>query len=410
MASGVLKVGSTEAAAEHECSSQATTADRVECNERSLLAAEVELTRAYKSTMAQISSRTDLDPDLRRKWAEAVRNAQRAWITFRDRDCGDPIRFEWLNGSGVGAAAAQCRLTAIKSRASQLTARYPDQRSNTPSQALSAPVARQNSVTYEMGRKTAASPEADRCTVKAGDNVTPITPQTLSKRLVGLAATKSEFESSQDFEDRKITAQQNVQPKYIVTATASSDHISYDADRERFAISKFSWANISPDLESVRGLDERPISVLTNYHGLGLSTSETPSGTYRGSNAYGVSAEIVRLRRQTYGVFDRLPRPGENTWRLDFDKGDGAPASPHTGGIFLDASRSDAQALKANIRFAVELAPRPPFVVRGSRRFEPRIDRPTDIDETTEIFVGKVGCLIVIDSSGTVLRTVPAGY
>ena len=65
------------------------------CAEQDWQAADADLNRVYKDTMAAMKAMDQSLPPELRGAAETLRDAQRAWITFRDKNCnlaGYPMR------------------------------------------------------------------------------------------------------------------------------------------------------------------------------------------------------------------------------------------------------------------------------------------------------------------------------
>ena len=70
---------------------------------------DARLNRNYKAILDQLDSADDKD---------AIRNAQRAWIAFRDADCGSYVSMTW--GSMSHLEGAQCLTDRTRERADQL--------------------------------------------------------------------------------------------------------------------------------------------------------------------------------------------------------------------------------------------------------------------------------------------------
>lgn len=58
-------------------------------------------------------------------WTAQLAAAQRAWMAFRDADCGDLIFSEWDNGHGVLPAVYACRYDKTVQRTNEILSRYP---------------------------------------------------------------------------------------------------------------------------------------------------------------------------------------------------------------------------------------------------------------------------------------------
>jgi uncharacterized protein YecT (DUF1311 family) len=110
------------ASAVANCSNYDTTMDINQCLQREQAAAEVVLTASYKRALAsaaQTDARTDWKRDNRPKTRDALVQAQRAWIVFRDAHCLS-MSFTMRGGSGEGTAAGACKLALTEDRIGQL--------------------------------------------------------------------------------------------------------------------------------------------------------------------------------------------------------------------------------------------------------------------------------------------------
>jgi uncharacterized protein YecT (DUF1311 family) len=95
------------------------------CLEKLANAADVKLNEVYRSAVKTIESSDSKD---KAAWKAELKNAQQAWIAFRDADCGDLIGYEWGEGTGMGAAVESCILQKTRARTRELVDRYIDRR------------------------------------------------------------------------------------------------------------------------------------------------------------------------------------------------------------------------------------------------------------------------------------------
>ena len=93
---------------------------------RALDDADAKLNAAYKKALSVIDNDDrEQDPKAKATWKVQLAAAQRAWIAFRDADCGDLIFSEWNNGSGTTAALYACRYDKTVQRTAEILSRYP---------------------------------------------------------------------------------------------------------------------------------------------------------------------------------------------------------------------------------------------------------------------------------------------
>ncbi|GJE19451.1 lysozyme inhibitor LprI family protein [Methylobacterium marchantiae] len=84
------------------------------------------LNAAYRKALAVIDQ-DDRGEDAKAKaaWKAPLTAAQRAWIAFRDVDCGDLVLSEWNNGSGATVTGYACRYDKTVQRRDEILSRYP---------------------------------------------------------------------------------------------------------------------------------------------------------------------------------------------------------------------------------------------------------------------------------------------
>ncbi len=108
------------------CENPASTPEIAFCVDLELRAADTELNREFQDAIRKIKGARHLNANQRRDWERALREAQRHWIAFRDKDCGEVTGWEWYQGTGQGAATLGCKVVKTKVRIEDLKARYAD--------------------------------------------------------------------------------------------------------------------------------------------------------------------------------------------------------------------------------------------------------------------------------------------
>lgn len=107
-----------------DCTGPSTTVAMNFCSDAAFKAADTKLNDVYKKVLANIAA-SDLDkPYDRASWEAALREAQRAWVAFRDADCKGAVPMEWSGGTGTSAAVAGCMTEKTDARAQDLMERY----------------------------------------------------------------------------------------------------------------------------------------------------------------------------------------------------------------------------------------------------------------------------------------------
>lgn len=105
------------------CDEAETTVEITQCLRQDYEAADAELNRVYQAAMAHIDKADYMPARTRRDWKEMLREAQRNWIAFKEKDC-DLLQLEWWQGSGANAASLGCLITKTETRTDELKERY----------------------------------------------------------------------------------------------------------------------------------------------------------------------------------------------------------------------------------------------------------------------------------------------
>jgi uncharacterized protein YecT (DUF1311 family) len=86
--------------------------------------ADKELNDIWPKVLAYIDTQSDyVPPDALQKWKATIVAAQKAWVSFKESDCG-AVQFEWWGGSGAGIAETSCLYAHTAQRVDDLKERY----------------------------------------------------------------------------------------------------------------------------------------------------------------------------------------------------------------------------------------------------------------------------------------------
>jgi uncharacterized protein YecT (DUF1311 family) len=96
------------------------------CFEREQKKADTALNAAYKRAMDFIDKDEDTNAGQKKQWKADLVKAQRAWIAFRDANCGAVTADEFHSRNGMGPAMAACQLDMTVLRTDELMKRYTD--------------------------------------------------------------------------------------------------------------------------------------------------------------------------------------------------------------------------------------------------------------------------------------------
>ncbi len=113
------------ALAEIDCANAGNTVEMNFCADKDYKAADKALNAAYANAAEYIRTRGEQEkPYDTASFQEALRNAQRAWVTYRDADCKDLVAQEWSGGTGATAAILGCMTEKTIQRTKELKERY----------------------------------------------------------------------------------------------------------------------------------------------------------------------------------------------------------------------------------------------------------------------------------------------
>ena len=105
------------------CADAESTVEINECLRGVFEKADAELNRVYRAAMAHIDENDHMPARTRRDWKQLLLEAQRHWITFKEKDC-DLLHLEWWQGSGAAAARLGCLISKTETRTNELNERY----------------------------------------------------------------------------------------------------------------------------------------------------------------------------------------------------------------------------------------------------------------------------------------------
>ncbi len=113
--------------------SKADAASAAACGEQALQVADGRLKEVYAAALAMAAGSGHLTTNQRRDWKRALQEAQRAWLAFREADCGTPIAWERFQSArqdagqnpAFKAATVACKTARTEQRAADLKSRYP---------------------------------------------------------------------------------------------------------------------------------------------------------------------------------------------------------------------------------------------------------------------------------------------
>ena len=102
-----------------DCANAQVQMEMTFCAERDWMMADVDLNNAFKAAQVTMKGIDANLPATQRKASSDLRDAQRAWVTFRDAACSAE-GFLWHGGSGEQMIIYACRARLTRDRATDL--------------------------------------------------------------------------------------------------------------------------------------------------------------------------------------------------------------------------------------------------------------------------------------------------
>lgn len=256
--------------------------------------------------------------------------------------------------------------------------------------------------TIELPRTLAGNPA---CEVQLGQTIAPIDAESAAV-LNADVQPKGEFESSEQYKARLDAGGRQLPATLFVPVMLDKQYIKYDADAGKFIVEEYAIDNKNLSWNALQKNPRAPwVSDLpmTNYIDLVVKWAEVDEGQYAATNVYGAKVMVRQTLRRTIGI---LERPAQGRESLFF------PDSPWTGTplppiaeIPVDATK--AAAWRSNLRAAVLIEPRPPFVMQGIKDWgRPRFDRPQEITEKITAIIADIRCVVLTDEKNWVVASI----
>lgn len=244
------------------------------------------------------------------------------------------------------------------------------------------------------------------CDSYLGQMITPVSFDRVSAALSRLPTQRDEFETTPQFDARVANALGNTAGSYIVRATFNPKYATYDADRQQFRVESYAIGNGQPYWDEVFGYGH-PLYGRVEYDsynniGISVSGSETVMGTYRGSNAFGVTARVTETRRNQKAIFDRKAAYGEDLY------------SPPGSDLYsiriiaeIPADPATAPGLKNAMKAALVIAPKSPWVAAGRGHINtPTISNPRTVEQVVSAVIADIQCALITDGTNRVIAAV----
>ncbi len=108
------------------CGNESSNIEIGNCVSAAYQTADKELNVIWPKVLAFIDTQGDTMPAAALEaWKATIVAAQKAWVTFKESDCG-AVAYEWWGGSGASIAETSCLYAHTAQRVEDLKERYLD--------------------------------------------------------------------------------------------------------------------------------------------------------------------------------------------------------------------------------------------------------------------------------------------
>jgi hypothetical protein len=249
----------------------------------------------------------------------------------------------------------------------------------------------------------AGTAAAQECPSYLGTKVQPQSFNVVSAQMSRLPRTKDEYETTAAFEARQTAAASALPGHFVVSTPLDMKYVEYDADARKLRIKTYAIDNTRTNYSGVFGFGS-PLAGKVTFSSENINvvveTTEKRNGSYAAKNAFGAEVQVQRVKRSTKAVFDRIGAYYEN---LFFDSRGYITGMPTAIAEFPDATPEFAKDFKRLTRAALVVVPKAPFYAKGPVPWgEPTATSPFEIDETLEVVIADIRCVLLVDPTGQV--------
>lgn len=220
----------------------------------------------------------------------------------------------------------------------------------------------------------------------------------LTDRLSKRRLLKDEFDTSEAYLQRLRAelAKAEFMPEslYFFPVELDQKYVKYDADSKKLTVQSFAVSNIHGEYAPVFGHDSAlhksgtdvDYSSLDHNIDVVLEESIKTTGSYIGSNVFGVAQRIQKYQRTLYGIFDRSADSYEAAKLFGpYDIAFAKPLPPE-----------QARRVKTAGRVIISMKPRYPYYAEGSDHFSPTVNTPEDIERHYKYLIGDIRCAALV--------------
>jgi hypothetical protein len=253
--------------------------------------------------------------------------------------------------------------------------------------------------------------QAQDCESYVGQSIQPQNIDEVMARFSRIQP-KGEFESTADYQARvaRLTAGTG---RLIIGKVPDGEnpydragrghYFRYDADRQVMRVISYAFDNANFNERDIWGYGG-PLYQAGDYTSRSynvdvvISENRRTTGSYRGTNAFGVSAQVVRTASTMNVIYERPLRSYAEGGLFGQRGGTNDPLAE------IPVSPGEAMRLKNSMLTAFVVVPQPPFYVEHTGRpSRPTIGMPEEVTRTTRVLFADIQCALLTDSGNRVL-------
>ncbi|MDR5654786.1 hypothetical protein [Ruixingdingia sedimenti] len=255
------------------------------------------------------------------------------------------------------------------------------------------------------------------CDLKAGERVQVDDLDAFLDAVEGAAVQKDEFETTEQFEQRKAKAALT-SPGFALDILTDQEHAVYDADRSTWTFREFFLSGGTYNFDD-EALAEAGLANAGWSYSKMLRSSDVALGSYVASNAYGSEVLVAKGLATRTGIIEIAwghPLPSDYMARFDpkFQMpltlrlpAAGLPDGLEMSAFEVPMSVGEARLAKGGFRFVVAGELAEPFRITYTRHIFPKIDNPRDVTVEMTYLIADIQCGILADQEGRVLTVLP---
>jgi len=259
-----------------------------------------------------------------------------------------------------------------------------------------------------------------QCPFEVGQTISPMTVEAIRGYISQVPIQKDTFETSAQFEDRRLLSLQSIVESPVTSFTHVDDKfiddesntIRYDADEQRVLFTDYFFSNeFDPAQDILRssGLIDRYSEAYISFN---IHVQDTVLRTYLGGNALGASIEVTEIRRDFLSIAQLAPNR-ERSYHPIFQTevvaempsvmGSGMEEEDvMTFDFPLEVAKEDFFDLRPVISFKLQS----PFMLYGEDYIQPVARYPVERNFYANVLIGDILCGGIVNGNGLVLDVV----